>query len=973
MKKFLRALFILAFIIGVVQPVAAVFEEGDLNRTLRVLKYELRHAYNRAAKARIIIEQTRLAQQKQMFQLMEDCNELSLMLYSQKQNFTFDLTYALEEVTKKYEAFYKQRRPYVNIMQQIDVEIERYTKMIATLQQLPPAIVDSTETQQLEGGRATINTEAIKQLNTDIKNLHNRHLLNETRYQKGIEERIQKQMEQKMGEGNNFPKEDEDSPMADSLRKSTNKNILKAIANVAITGNFGRQRPVKTDTIKTISMLGDSTQASADSTTIVYHDEYINELTGRALVYRDSCIFYAENLRELYLQTKEDIINDSTHYDATWNQLKEAYEYAQSKYLGVQKRIFVDGQTNYFYILAQPKKFLSRVKNDISDKWEVALNPKARSQWRPQTIFGLMLFVTFYLLVAFGLSKLIVRLLTKKVKFFRSERFKSHGLCLMLLGAVVIFSVATTIAMMSSTHYFMKMATRLLVEFAWLLAAIFLSFAIRLQGDQVRSGIKAYFPIMLLSLILIFIRITFIPNTLINLGLPALLLLFTLWQYHICKKLKNRIPFSDKLYNYFTLTVLVATTIVAWSGYVLLSIIIIIWWIFQLSVIQSITAISDLMRIFYNRLMIKRKRAYSLNHYSFISKKSKGSYIEVSWLYDMLKMAVVPAITIWSIPLCVYMAAGVFDLESICLQYLRVPFLHYDQVIDLSVMKVLTATSLFFIFRYGVYALQSFYRIYRIRTTLNKTKLKELPENMINFTLSNSIINICTWGAYIVLCFLLLEIPSTAISIIGAGLATGIGFALKDVINNFFYGVSLMSGRLRVGDYVECDGIRGVVDSITYQSTMIQTETGSIMAFPNTNLYSKNFKNLTRNNAYELLIIPIGVRYGTEVAKVRELLKKALIKLNLKDKYGRELLDSSYGIVVRLSEFGDNSILLKVYQYVLVTERYKYNAAANEIIYNTLNENGIEIPFPQRDIYIKQIKQNRDKEELEAAKKGEES
>jgi small-conductance mechanosensitive channel len=234
---------------------------------------------------------------------------------------------------------------------------------------------------------------------------------------------------------------------------------------------------------------------------------------------------------------------------------------------------------------------------------------------------------------------------------------------------------------------------------------------------------------------------------------------------------------------------------------------------------------------------------------------------------------------------------------------------------------------------------------------------------MINFTLANSIISILTWGAYIITCFLLLHIPSTAISIVSAGLATGVGFALKDVINNFFYGASLMSGRLRVGDYVECDGVRGVVDSINYQSTLIETEYGSIMAFPNANLFQKNFKNLTRNNAYELLILPVGIQYGSDIAKVRDLLKRALIKLNVKDKYGRNVLNPKYGIVVRLAEFGDSSLVLKVYQQVLVTERYTYTAAANETIYNTLNANNITIPFPQRDIYIKQVLQDKAKEE----------
>ena len=104
----------------------------------------------------------------------------------------------------------------------------------------------------------------------------------------------------------------------------------------------------------------------------------------------------------------------------------------------------------------------------------------------------------------------------------------------------------------------------------------------------------------------------------------------------------------------------------------------------------------------------------------------------------------------------------------------------------------------------------------------------------------------------------MLHIPAGAIETVSAGLAAGLGFAMKDLLENFFYGISLMSGRVRVGDYIECDGIRGKVESITYQSTQIITSDGSVMAFLNSALFNKNFKNLTRNNSYEFVKLPVG-------------------------------------------------------------------------------------------------------------------
>ena len=205
--------------------------------------------------------------------------------------------------------------------------------------------------------------------------------------------------------------------------------------------------------------------------------------------------------------------------------------------------------------------------------------------------------------------------------------------------------------------------------------------------------------------------------------------------------------------------------------------------------------------------------------------------------------------------------------------------------------------------------------------------------------------------------FLLLKIPTAAVKVIGAGLATGLGFAMKDILNNFFYGVQLMSGRVRVGDFIECDGIRGKVDSINYQSTQIIASDGSVMAFPNATLFNKNFKNLTKNHSYELLSFDVGVKYGVNVDEVRGIIQEALEPLKKKDVYGRDIVDPKYGIQVRFKDFGDNSVNLSVYQYITVEEHYAYPARAKELIYNALNEHGIEIPFPQRDLYIKSMPQ----------------
>ena len=79
----------------------------------------------------------------------------------------------------------------------------------------------------------------------------------------------------------------------------------------------------------------------------------------------------------------------------------------------------------------------------------------------------------------------------------------------------------------------------------------------------------------------------------------------------------------------------------------------------------------------------------------------------------------------------------------------------------------------------------------------------------------------------------------------------------------------LMMGRVKVGDYIICDGTRGRVSNISYTWTMLGSyRDGLVIAFQNAQLFSKNYKNMTRNHGYELDILEVGVAYGTNVKHV---------------------------------------------------------------------------------------------------------
>lgn len=295
-------------------------------------------------------------------------------------------------------------------------------------------------------------------------------------------------------------------------------------------------------------------------------------------------------------------------------------------------------------------------------------------------------------------------------------------------------------------------------------------------------------------------------------------------------------------------------------------------------------------------------------------------------------------------------AASVFDLTETVMNIFLTNFLNIEGVVQLSLFKIVTVGSLYFVFRFLNYLIKALFHKYH--------KSKVVVNGKPNFTLANNVIAICVWGLYFIIAIKMLKIPSTAVSYISAGLATGIGFAMKDLLENFFYGISLMTGRVRVGDFIECDGIRGKVDTITYQSTQIITADGCVIAFLNSSLFTKNFKNITKNHSYELVSVPVGVAYGVNVDEVRKMLIAAVNEQRYNAPDGREAVSSKLAVNVVFDSFGDNSVNLNVTYWALVEEKYTITARVKEAVYNTLNAHGIEIPFPQRDLHIRSFEQS---------------
>ena len=678
-------------------------------------------------------------------------------------------------------------------------------------------------------------------------------------------------------------------------------------------------------------------------------------LDQQGLEDREACLDYATALRDNYVKMLEAVELDEEHYQKVTERMGRLNAYALARYEQIQKHIFVNGGENYFQTLKRFRFRYMMAKRDVGDRYKAF---DRKSEWRGPIVLSISVFMLTYILAASLLSYVIVRwLLPKKWRIYFKANNKRPFVTLAL--GIAIFAVSIAIARLYVTQNFVLMSIRLMTFFAWMMEVILVSLLIRLDDSQIRAGVRSYTPFVIMAFLVVVCRMILIPNNVVNLVFPPVMLIFTAWQFYVMKRKIAKLPDSDMIYTVISLVVMIVSCIASWFGFVLLAVEIMVWWMIQLAAIQTITCFYDLAKM-YEQNHLTRKIASQkgetiqnktdLQKYfkSIEPKMAKGEYIGQTWFYDFLFKALLPILAILSIPFSVYWATRMFEMSAICRKIFHFVFLNKPGIIELSLYNICLSLELFFIFRYLNYALRSFYVMLRKRH-------KKENRGAGNATLVTNIISILVWGLYAIVCMMIYKVSGKGISIVMAGLATGLGFAMKDLLENFFYGITLMTGRLRVGDYIECDGVQGKVDSINYQSTQLVTLDGSVIAFQNATLFSKNFKNLTRNHGYVLVKIPVGVAYGVSVEKVRKMLLKDLEPLMVKNTAGKYVADKKQGFKVLFDDFGDSSVDLFVVCWVLVEEKAAFVAKVKEVIYNTLNKNKIEIPFPQQDIYVRHL------------------
>lgn len=633
---------------------------------------------------------------------------------------------------------------------------------------------------------------------------------------------------------------------------------------------------------------------------------------------RDTCLVLAKNISKMLEGNAQQLRRNIRFYNTTERRLKEQNEYAHKRYSDIQRNIFINGGDNYLTLLGHFNRNWQQLKDAVQKKYN--LDPKSNSQWSLTWILGTFVGIFVYVIIAIVLNQLFFRFLMPKR--LRTEEFMKKRFCIIMATTSITFAIiqgAIFVIGTGQNYPFLYMAASLLVEFAWLLGVILTSLLLRVKGDQLNSAVRIYAPLVAIGFIVIGCRIILIPNELVNFMLPPVLLICALWQWIVIRRHNQNIPRSDIFYTYISLTVFIASVVSSFIGYTLLAVQLLIWWIMQLTCILTITCISRYLEIY-----AKKKR---------LAEKP----ITQTWGYLMVEKMILPVLSVTSIMLSIYWAANVFNLSDMCWRLFKYDFIDMENL-KVSFLKLSMVITMWFVFRYIAMTILALLKVHFEIKDPSTAASKEM--------MGKNVIQVFIWGIWLMLSLSIMHISVAWLLAISGGLSTGIGFASKDIIENIYYGASLMAGRIKVGDWIQIEGTMGKVMSINYTSTVIESLYGEVITYQNAQLFTKNYKNLTRNHGYVLVVIPFGVAYGSNLKEVTNLVEGTLNNMH------HQWIDQTKRVKCVVSEMADSSVNFKLFVWADAPKQSYVISDVLKCVYDTLNTNGISIPFPQRDVHL---------------------
>lgn len=261
-----------------------------------------------------------------------------------------------------------------------------------------------------------------------------------------------------------------------------------------------------------------------------------------------------------------------------------------------------------------------------------------------------------------------------------------------------------------------------------------------------------------------------------------------------------------------------------------------------------------------------------------------------------------------------------------------------EREFSLSVMEVLIVILIFVLTKAMLWLLRR-----ALKSRVNSKKLDEGKAYAIT-----QILTYLLWSIAIIYALDYMGVKVTVLLAGSTALFVGLGLGLQDAFKDFVSGfIILMERTVTVGDIVEVDNIVGKVLEVGLRTTVVQTRDDIYMIIPNQRLTNQHVINWSQSKKVTRFNISVGVAYGSDTRLVEKLLLEAAQENNMVSKTPEPS--------VQFKDFADSSLNFEVFFYS--RNLFRIEKTRSEIrfaIDQKFRESGVTIPFPQRDLWVKQ-------------------
>ena len=416
----------------------------------------------------------------------------------------------------------------------------------------------------------------------------------------------------------------------------------------------------------------------------------------------------------------------------------------------------------------------------------------------------------------------------------------------------------------------------------------------------------------------VFMLFSDLPTRILGILWGVFLITFIIAAIFVHRKEKSQeaqaLPLLESITNSCILWFGIASLFVTFFGQARLAILVFMALFAFVNIITLATCLMGLLELLSDRLFGKESQPVR-------NALAQATAVPVAWLLSLI--CTLP--WIWALPGARYL------IQQVMVANYQVGEAHFD------FSRLFVILLLFFLFRSFV--------------SLGRTSLEHLPDRLPNIERGvipplGNLVSYGLWALFGIISLGMLGVNFTSLAVVAGGLSVGIGFGMQNIFNNLISGMMLIFGRtLLVGDFVDVGNVSGTVRAINIRSTTLETAERALIYVPNSALMSGQFTNWTRNSRMVRRSISIGVAYGSNTARVIEIL------LETAKQNGCVLMYPAPAAY--FTNFGDNALEFTL--NVFIDNLDNAVPALSDLrleIARRFDEEGIDIPYPQLTLHM---------------------